>query len=188
MRKRGDITAAQREKAVCGNEISQTVDQKNACKTDVIVDKTNKRASEKHAGLHANKHRGIRAGELARRDYFLDERVDIGPVHRGARASDQGHEVEVPKLQMTMPCDVRDRDNRKTTGEVEDHAEVAAVIVIDKPSTEKRDDESRKRNHDNLPADSDSGMRDRHDVPADTDEVHAAAEEGHKHGREKETE
>jgi hypothetical protein len=78
------------------------------------------------------------AGELARRNHFLHERVDGGPVHRGTGAGDQRHRVEVPELKISAPCDVSGREDEEAAGNVEANAKIAAVEAVNEHAAEKR--------------------------------------------------
>ena len=183
-----NVAGAKEIQAVGGDEVGGAIDTKNSGDADVIIDEADEGAGKEHAGLHADENRGIGAGELAGRNDFLDEGVHVGPVHGRTGASDQGHQIEMPELQVAAPGDVGDGENGESTGDVEKDAEVATVEAINENAAEERNDEARKRDDDDLPADGHGGMRGGHDVPAHADEVHAAAEERNEHRGEEVTE
>ncbi len=86
-----DVTFAQKEQAIGGDEVGEAVDEENSGDADVIVDEADEGAGEEHAALHADQHGGVGSGELAWRNDFLHQCVDVGPIHRGAGAGDQRH-------------------------------------------------------------------------------------------------
>src|SRR5208283_6095661 len=152
-----------------GDEVGESVDEENSGDAHVVVEKAHERAGEQHAALHANEYGSVGAGELAGRHHFLDQRVHVGPVNRGARAGDQGHEVEVPDLQVAVPCDVGNAQDREAAREIKQHAEVTAVDAVNQDAAEKRNYQARQRDHDHLPTYGHCGVRGRHDVPAHAD-------------------
>src|ERR1700760_3880692 len=154
----------------------------------MVVDEADEGAGEEHAGLYANEDGGVASCELAGRNDFLDEGVDVGPIHGGAGAGDERHQVEMPELQVATPGDVGDGQHGKSTGDIEKNAEVPAGGAIDEHTAEEGNDEAGQRDDDDLPTDGHRGMRGGHDVPAHADEVHAAAEKRDEHGGEEETE
>ena len=91
-------------------------------------------------------------------------------------------------MEMGTPGDRGDGQNREAADEVEEHAEVAAVVAVDEHSAEKRHDQAGKRHDNNLPADGQRGMCGGHDVPTHANEVHAGTEERDEHRSEEETE
>src|SRR5277367_2627827 len=98
---RRDVAAPDAVKTKRGDEIRETVDDENACDSGAVIEKADEGTGDEHAALHADENGGVGAGELARRNHFLHESVDGGPVHRGAGASDQRHRVEVPELKIS---------------------------------------------------------------------------------------
>ena len=91
------------------------------------------------------------AGELAGGDDFLHQRVDVGPVDRGACAGEERHQIEVPDVQVAAPGDIGNSQYGKATQKIEQHAEVTAVHAVDEYATEKRNDEAGERDDDDLP-------------------------------------
>src|SRR5580693_9184564 len=100
---RRDVAAADAIEAERRGEVSQAVDRKNARDAGAVIEETDQGAGDQHAALHADEDGGIGAGELARRNDFLDQGVDGGPVHGGADASDERHGVKMPELEMPAP-------------------------------------------------------------------------------------
>src|SRR5271155_4458201 len=106
---RRDVTAADAIEAERRAEVGQAVDEKDSRDPGAVVEEADEGASDEHATLHADENGGIGAGELARRNDFLDQSVDGGPVHGGADAGDERHGVEMPELKMAAPGDIRGR-------------------------------------------------------------------------------
>src|SRR5229473_8600144 len=128
---RGNITTAHFVKAKSGNKVRRSVDGENSRDAHAVVNKTHKRARSEHAALYAHKHCSIRSRELAWRNHFLHQGVDRRPIHRRARPRDERHGVQLPQFQMAAPRDVRGAEHGNTSGEVQQHAEVAPVQPID---------------------------------------------------------
>jgi len=78
---RRDVTPPKRPQAIGRHEVGKAVDEEDAGDTEVVVEESDESAGEEHAGLYADENGGVGARELAGRDDFLDESVDVGPVH-----------------------------------------------------------------------------------------------------------
>ncbi len=185
---RRNVPAAHSIEAVSRYEISYAVDCQNSGDAGRVVKEADKSSGNEHAALHSYEHGSIGAGELARRDHFLHQRVYGRPIHRGADAGNQGHGVEMPELQMAAPRDVRRGEHKKAADDIQQDAQVTAIQAIDQHAAEKRHEKSRQGNHDDLQADFYRRVRRREDVPAHAREVHSAAEERDEHGEEEKAE
>src|SRR5690349_18686626 len=91
----------------------------------------------------------------------------------------------MPKLQMSVPGDVRSSQHSDAAHKIENDAEIAAIEAIDQYAAHKRHEQTRRHGHNDLPANLHGRMCGGEDVPTDAGEVHAAAEQGNEH-REKE--
>src|SRR6266481_1497249 len=171
-----------------GDEVCQAIDAKYSGDACAIVDETDQRAGEEHSGLHANQYGSVGAGKLALGHHFLDQRVDVSPIHGGAGAGDERDEIEMPQFEMSAPGDVGGGKNGNSPREIEDDAEVAAVVAVNEYAADKGNQQPRSGRNDHLVADLDGGMRKSEDVPADAGEVHSAAKKGNEHREEKITE
>ena len=174
--------------AISRNKIGRAVDSQNSRDPCGVVEESYEGAGNEHPALYTNQHGRIRAGELARRNHFLHERVHGGPIHCRTRPGDQRHAVEVPELQPPTPGDIRGQQDEKPPHQVQHDAEIAPVDAVDQHAAKEGHEESRQGHHNDLPADFDRRVRGREDVPAHAGKIHAAAEERHKHGHKKITE
>ena len=179
---RGNVAAAQLEKAVGGDEIGESVNAENPGDASTVIEKADERASNEHATLNTDEDGGISSGEFAGWNDFLNERVDGGPVHRGAHAGNERHGIEVPKGEVMLPGDPGSAEDDKTADDVEHDAEVTAVVAVNENAADEGDDQAGKGDDNDLKADGDSGVSGGKDVPADACKVHAAAEERDEHG------
>src|SRR5271154_5758334 len=89
---------------------------------------------------------------------------------------------------MAVPRDVRGGENHGSSAEIEQDAEIAAVETVDEHTADEGNKQAGKRDHDNLHAHGDGGMRGRKDVPADRGEIEAAAEQRDEHRHREESE
>src|SRR5277367_5087619 len=89
---------------------------------------------------------------------------------------------------MSVPRDERRAEDRKTSAEIEQHAEIAAVEAVDQHAADEGNEQAGKRDHDDLHAHGDGGMRGGKYVPADRGEIEAAAKQRdeHRHGEKSE--
>src|SRR5450755_4088834 len=161
---RGNVAAAHLVQAKCGDEIGGAVDRQDARDASPVVDETDEGTGHQHSTLHADQHGGVRAGELIRRNHFLHQRVDRGPVHRGTRAGDEGHEIEMPETEVAAPGNVGDGEHGDAAAEVEHDAEVAAIVAIDEHASDEGDEQAGKRYDDHLHADGDGRVGGGQDV------------------------
>ncbi len=181
---RRNISAANFVQTIGGDKVSQAIDRQNAGNARAIVSKTDEGSRDKQAALHADKHSSVGGRELARRNNFLHQRIDGGPIHRGGDAGNQRHQVQMPKREMPVPGDVCCRQYRYATRQIERYAKITAVEAINQNAADEWDEQAWQSDHDNLQADFYGGMRCGHDVPAHAGKIHAAAEKGNKHGGE----
>src|SRR5277367_736 len=89
---------------------------------------------------------------------------------------------------MAVPRDERRAEDRKTSAEIEQDTEIPAVEAVDEHPADERNEQAGKRDHDDLHAYGDGGMRGRKNVPADRGEIEAAAEQRDEHRHRKESE
>src|ERR1700736_4222978 len=91
----------------------------------------------------------------------------------------------MPELQMAAPREAGRSEDEEASHDVEEDTQVTAIQAVDQHAAEKRHEQSRQGNNDDLQADFYSRVCGGEDVPANAREVHPAAEERHEH-REKE--
>src|SRR5579863_1047979 len=153
------VSAAQFVQAPGRDEVGQAVHAENAGDAGVVIGEADQRSGEQHAGLYADNHRSVGAGELAGGNDFLHQRVDVGPVHGGAGADNQRDEIEVPEFEVAAPRNVRCGEDGDTTGEIQYDAEVAAVVAVDQHAADERNQQARRGRHNHLIADLDGRVR-----------------------------
>src|SRR6267154_5549184 len=90
----------------------------------------------------------------------------------------------MPELHVSVPRDVRSRQDSDAARQVQQHSEIAAIQAVNEDSAEKGNEETGQSYYDNLEADFYGGMGGGEDVPTHCYEVHAAAEERDEHGQE----
>ena len=128
---RRTVAAAHLIEAIRGDKIGCAVDGEDAPDAGPIVEKPHGGAGNEHAALHTNEDGGVGASELAGRNHFLHQGIYIGPIHGRTRAGDQRHGVEMPKLQVSAPSDVRGGQHNYTTDGIQQYAEDAAIEAVD---------------------------------------------------------
>src|ERR1700722_12836528 len=89
---------------------------------------------------------------------------------------------------MAVPRDVGGGENRGSSAQIQQDAEIAAVEAVDEHTADERNKQAGKRDYDDLHAHGDRGMRSGKDVPADRVEIEAAAEQRDEHRHRKESE
>src|SRR5690349_5274451 len=183
-----DIAAAQMKKTISRDEVGESIDAENAGDAGAVVKEADSGTREEHAGLDADQDGGVGAGELALGDDLLNESVDGGPVHGGTGAGNEGHGVEMPELEMAAPGDIGSGEHGDAAGEIEQNAQVAAVVAVNKHASEKGHEEAGQSYDNDLEADGERGMRRGENVPADAGKIHSAAEQRNEHGDEEVTE
>src|SRR5271154_3878830 len=134
---RRDVATAHLVEAEGRDEIGCAVDHQDSGYSRSVIEKADEGSGDEHAALHTHENGGVCAGELARGNDFLNERVDRGPVHGGTDAGDERHGVEMPELEMAAPGDVSGGENEEAADEIEQDAEIAAVDAVDEHAAEE---------------------------------------------------
>src|SRR5579883_2246244 len=164
---RRDVTAAKLIEAIGGDEVGEAIDGENRGDSGTVIDEADEGAGEEHAALHADEDSGVGAGKFAGGNDFLHEGIDRGPIHRGTGAGDEGHQVEVPDLNVAAPGDVCGGKDGDAAGEIKGDAEIAAIQAVNEHAAEKGHEKAGQSDDDDLQADLEGRMGGGEDEPTD---------------------
>src|SRR6185312_17397281 len=78
------------------NEICGEINEQNSTQADLVVHKTDNRASDQPSALNAREQKCIGVNEFLAGREFLDERCDRWPEHPEARGHECVHHIEFP--------------------------------------------------------------------------------------------